>query len=136
MRSGSPSVQSANNRSVTCRPGWSDWGRAEGWRRGRRRILGKRLRIIERLKSEGLNNRAIAQRLGVNERAISRVLGPSKGEDFERLSLVRTASFPESEPPPLSTSSVLSEAVIEESAAVTSSRQDPASHSIQLGGAH
>src|SRR2546422_8042307 len=28
-------------------------GRPEGWHRGRRRIAGKRLRIIERLKSEG-----------------------------------------------------------------------------------
>ena len=107
-------------------------GRAEGWRRGRRRIPGKRLRIIERLKSEGLSNRAIAQRLGVNEKAIRKLLGPSRGEDLEQLFLIRTASSPVSEPLSLSTSSVLSAAVIEESAAVTSSRQDPASHSIQL----
>lgn len=38
-------------------------GRPGGWRRGRRRISGKRLRLIERLKSAGLSNRAIAQRL-------------------------------------------------------------------------
>jgi transposase-like protein len=105
--------------------------RPEGWRPGRRRIAGKRLRIIERLKSEGLSNRAIAQRLGVNEKAIRKLLGP-KGEDLEQLPLVRTASLPVSEPPPLSTASELSDAVIEESSAVTSSQQDPASHSIQL----
>src|SRR5256885_8362398 len=105
--------------------------RPEGWRPGRRRIAGKRLRIIQRLKSEGLSNRAIAQRLGVNEKAIRKLLGP-KGEDLEQLPLVRTASLPVSEPTPLSTSSELSAAVIEESSAVTSSQQDPASHSIQL----
>ena len=53
-------------------------GREEGWRRGRRRISGKRLRSIERLKSQGLSNRAIAQRLGVNEKAIRKLVGPSK----------------------------------------------------------
>jgi hypothetical protein len=108
-------------------------GRAEGWRPGRRRIPGKRLRIIERLKSEGLSNRAIAQRLGVNEKAIRKLLGPSTGEDLEQLPLVRTATLPVSEPPPLSTSLVLTATMVEESAAaVTSSRQDPASHSIQI----
>lgn len=115
------------------RAGMVGLGRPEGWRRGRRRIPGKRLRIIERLKSEGLSNRAIAQRLGVNEKAIRKLLGPSKGEDLEQLFLIRAASLPVSEPLPLSTSSVLSAAVIEEStAAVTSSQQEPASHSIQL----
>ena len=43
-------------------------GREEGWRRGRRRISGKRLRSIEMLKSQGMSNRAIAQRLGVTEK--------------------------------------------------------------------
>lgn len=76
--------------------------RPEGWRRGRRRIPGKRLRVIEKLKSEGLSNRATAQRLGVNEKAIRKLLGASKGEDLEQLSLVRTVSFPENEPPPRS----------------------------------
>ena len=37
-------------------------GREEGWRRGRRRISGKRLRSIEMLKGEGMSNRAIAHR--------------------------------------------------------------------------
>ncbi|MGA7455670.1 MAG: hypothetical protein WBW73_32030, partial [Rhodoplanes sp.] len=41
-----------------------------GWRRGRRRISGKRLRSIEMLKSQGMSNRAIAHRLGVSEKAI------------------------------------------------------------------
>ena len=45
-------------------------GRAEGWRRGRRRISRKRLRSIEMLKSQGMSNRAIAHRLGVSEKAI------------------------------------------------------------------
>jgi hypothetical protein len=42
-------------------------GRPGGWRRGRRRISWKRLRLIERLKSAGLSNRTIAQRLGVHQ---------------------------------------------------------------------
>src|SRR6201988_4064541 len=46
--------------------GMAALGRAAGWRRGRRRIRGKRLRSIEALKSQGLSNRAIAQRLGVS----------------------------------------------------------------------
>src|SRR6202049_1981117 len=50
----------------------------EGWRLGRRRISGKRLRTIEVLKSEGLSNRAIAHRLGVSEKAIRKQVGTSK----------------------------------------------------------
>ena len=53
-------------------------GRAEGWGRGRRRISGKRLRSIEMLKSQGMSNRAIAHRLGVSEKAIRKLVGPSK----------------------------------------------------------
>ena len=52
--------------------------REEGWRRGRRRISEKRLRSIEMLKSQGLSNRAIAHRLGVSEKAIRKLVGPSK----------------------------------------------------------
>jgi transposase len=48
-----------------------------GWRRGQRRISGKRLRTIEMLKNQGMSNRAIAHRLGVNEKAIRRLVGPS-----------------------------------------------------------
>ena len=74
-------------------------GRAEGWRRGRRRIRSKRLRGIERLKSEGLSNRAIAQRLGVNERAIRKLVGPSRSVEAEQLELAAITSAAPSEPP-------------------------------------
>ena len=47
--------------------GMAALGREEGWRRGRRRISGKRLRSIEMLKSQGMSNRAIAHRLGSAE---------------------------------------------------------------------
>lgn len=62
-------------------------GGAAGWRRGRRRISGKRLRSIEMLKSQGLSNRAIAHRLGVSEKAIRKLMGPSKPADSEQLAL-------------------------------------------------
>ncbi len=63
-------------------------GRPEGWRRGRRRISGKRLWLIERLKAQGLSNRAIAQRLGVNEKAIRKLVGPSRDEPLEQLAWI------------------------------------------------
>jgi transposase len=66
--------------------GMAALGREEGWRRGRRRISGKRLRSIEVLKSQGMSNRAIAHRLGVNEKAIRKQVGPSKPES-EQLAL-------------------------------------------------
>jgi hypothetical protein len=62
-------------------------GREEGWRRGRRRISGKRLRSIEMLKSQGMSNRAIAQRLGVTENAIRKLIGPSKPATDAQLAL-------------------------------------------------
>ena len=109
-------------------------GRIEGWRRGRRRISGKRLRIIERLKDEGLSNRAIAQRLGVNEKAIRKLVGSSKDEELAQLVLA-TRSSPVSEPPPLSASSASSAAVIELPAAPELiSSEDPACDSAQLEG--
>ncbi|MDE2051431.1 MAG: helix-turn-helix domain-containing protein [Gammaproteobacteria bacterium] len=74
--------------------------RPEGWRRGRRRIAGKRLRLIERLRREGMSNRAIAQRLGVSEMAIRKLLGPSKEEGKEQLTWVPAPSAPAPEPPP------------------------------------
>jgi transposase len=53
--------------------------RKVGWQRpGRRRISGKRLRSIEMLKSEWMSNRAIAHRLGVSEKAIRKLVGPSE----------------------------------------------------------
>ena len=72
--------------------GMAGLGRPQGWRRGRRRISGKRLRLIERLKSQGLSNLAIAQRLGVNEKAIRKLVGPSRGDGLEQLPLVTMAS--------------------------------------------
>jgi hypothetical protein len=50
---------------------------AARWRRGRRRISGKRLRSIEVMKSQAMSNRAIAHRLGVSEMAICKLIGPS-----------------------------------------------------------
>jgi transposase len=88
-------------------------GREEGWRRGRRRIAGKRLRSIEILKRQGLSNRAIAQRLGVNEKAIRKLVGPSKCVEVEQLALATTASAPASELPQAYAASA---AVIEKSA--------------------
>ena len=67
--------------------GMAALGRAAGWRRGRRRIRSKRLRSIERLKTEGLSNRAIAQRLGVSERAIRKLVGSSECASAEQLDL-------------------------------------------------
>src|SRR4029077_7507817 len=69
--------------------GMAALGREAGWRHGRRRIRGKRLRGIEQLKNEGLSNRnrAIAQRLGVSERAIRKLVGPSKAVEAVQLSL-------------------------------------------------
>ena len=61
--------------------------REEGWCRGRRRISGKRLRSIEMLKSEGMSNRAIAHRLGVSEKAIRKLVGPSKPTESAQLAL-------------------------------------------------
>src|SRR5207302_5080767 len=67
--------------------GMAALGREEGWRRGRRRISGKRLRSIEMLKSQGMSNRAIAHRLGVSERAIRKQAGPSKPAESPQLAL-------------------------------------------------
>jgi len=79
--------------------GMAALGRQAGWRRGRRRIRGKRLRSIEALKSQGLSNRAIAQRLGVSERAIRKLVGPSKCVEAEQLDLGAIMGAPVSEPP-------------------------------------
>ena len=46
------------------------------------------MRLIERLKAQGLSNRAIAQRLGVNEKAIRKLVGPSRDEPLEQLAWV------------------------------------------------
>ncbi|MGQ0654211.1 MAG: putative transposase, partial [Betaproteobacteria bacterium] len=73
-------------------------GREAGWRRGRRRIRSKRLRGIEQLKNEGLSNRAIAHRLGVSEKAIRKLVGPSKVVEAEQLGLSAVTSVAASEP--------------------------------------
>jgi transposase len=74
--------------------GMAALSREEGWRRGRRRISGKRLRTIETLKSKGMSNRAIAHQLGVRENAIRKLVGPSKPAESAQLALpaIRTAA--------------------------------------------
>jgi transposase len=74
-------------------------GREAGWRRGRRRVSAKRLRHVETLQAQGLSNRAIAQRLGVTEKAIRKLVGPSKREALEQLALVTPASTQSSASP-------------------------------------
>jgi len=56
-----------------------------GWRSGRRRIPSRRVRIVERLKAEGVSNREIARRLGVTERAIRKLVGPSERPPVQQL---------------------------------------------------
>src|SRR3989304_1200468 len=51
-----------------------------GWRPGRRRVPTKRVRVMERLKAEGVSNREIARRLGITERAVRKQVGPSQRE--------------------------------------------------------
>jgi transposase len=48
-----------------------------GWRPGRRRVPKRRVRLIEQMKANGLNNCEIARRLGVTENAIRKQVGPS-----------------------------------------------------------
>jgi transposase len=79
--------------------GMAALGRTAGWRCGRRRVRGKRLRSIERLKAEGLSNRAIAQRLGVSERATRKLVGPAKPVLAEQLTLAAVSSAAASELP-------------------------------------
>ena len=67
--------------------GMAALSREGGWRRGRRRITGKRLRSIEILKSQGMSNRAIAHRLGVSENAIRKVVGPLKRAESVQLAM-------------------------------------------------
>ena len=77
------SVRRYQRRYAQC--GMTALGREEGWRRGRRRISDKRLRAIEMLKSQGLSNRAIAHRLGVSEKAIRKLIGPSKPDESAQI---------------------------------------------------
>ena len=48
---------------------------------------GKRLRSIELLKSQGMSNRAVAHRLGVSEKAIRKLVGPSEPTARAQLAL-------------------------------------------------
>jgi hypothetical protein len=79
--------------------GMAALGREEGWRRGRRRISGQRLRSIERLKSQGMSNRAIAHRLGVSEKAIRKLVGPSKPAENAQLTFAETTTAATEKPP-------------------------------------
>ena len=75
--------------------GMAALAREGGWHRGRRRISSKRLRTIEKLKGQGMSNRAIAHRLGVNEKAIRKLLGPSKLDERAQLALPVIPMAPE-----------------------------------------
>jgi transposase len=81
------------------RGGMAALGGEAGWRRGRRRISGKRLRSIEMLKSEGISNRAIAHRLGVSEKAIRKMIGASKPTDIAQLAFTGIATATAGKPP-------------------------------------
>lgn len=63
-----------------------------GWRAGRRRIASRRLRVIERLKAEGLSNREIATRLAVTEKSIRKQVGPSQPSASQQLLLLAGAT--------------------------------------------
>ena len=78
--------------------GMTALGHEEGWRRGRRRISGKRLRSIEVLKTDGLSNRAIAQRLGVTENAIRKLVGASQPAASAQFALAGITSAAAAEP--------------------------------------
>jgi transposase len=67
--------------------GMAALGHETGWRRGRRRISAKRLRRIEQMKSQGMSNRAIAHKLGVTEKAIRKLVGPTRGVASRQLAL-------------------------------------------------
>jgi len=71
-----------------------------GWRLGRRRVASKRLRVVERLKAEGVGNREIARRLGVSEKAIRKLVGPRCEEQQEVLPLVMAETSASPPAPP------------------------------------
>ena len=80
-----------------------------GWRPGRRRIPSKRICLIERMKAEGLSNRAIAQRLGVTENAIRKQAGPSHVEQPEQPTLAWSPPDPALSPAPVAATPRLAE---------------------------
>jgi transposase len=79
--------------------GMAALGQERGWRHGRRRISGKRLRTIETLKNEGKSNRTIAHRLGVTENAIRKLVGPSKPTNDTQLSFAGIITAPAAKSP-------------------------------------
>src|ERR1700757_1592995 len=80
--------------------GMAALGRQRGWRRGRRRISGKRVRSIEKLKSQGMSNRAIAHRLGVSEAAFRKLVGPLQSAENAQLAFAGMAATVAGTPPP------------------------------------
>ena len=79
--------------------GMAALGREEGWRRGRRRISGQRLRSIELLKSQGMSNRAVAHRLGVSEKAIRKLVGASTPAESAQLAFAGMTTAAAGVPP-------------------------------------
>ena len=79
--------------------GMAALGQERGWRHGRRRISGKRLRTIETLKNEGKSNRTIAHRLGVTENAIRKLVGPSKPTNDTQSSFAGIITAPAAKSP-------------------------------------
>src|SRR5262245_2913589 len=67
--------------------GMAALSREEGWRRGRRRISGKRLRTTETLTSKGTSTRAIAHQRGVRDKSLRNLVGPSKPAESAQLAL-------------------------------------------------
>jgi len=73
-------------------------GRSRGYPSGRARLKASRLRLVARLKADGLSNRAVAQRIGVSENAVRKVLRrlgwrPATGTQ-ERLPLAAPSAHP------------------------------------------
>ena len=100
-------VARAFSRSVrTMRRYQGRYARA-GWQRSVARkvasrstaYLGKRLRSIEMMKSQGMSNRAIAHQLGVSEKAIRKLVGPSKPAESAQLAFAGIPTVAEKPPP-------------------------------------
>src|SRR5271155_290945 len=69
-----------------CRAGWRrSVAREAGVAVGDGLISRQRLRSIELLKSQGMSNRAVAHRLGVSEKAIRKLVGPSTPAESAQL---------------------------------------------------
>ncbi len=96
-----------------------------GWRSGRRRIAGKRLLLIERLKDKGLSNCEIARRLGITEKAIRKLVGGSAAAAQGVLPLGAVQAPPAVPPPVASAHDAPSQARPPEQA-TQPARQDPA----------